>query len=47
MEKMGVNCSSFLKVHWFNSNVNLLRAECLFVVVTSDFKWQLLSLMMG
>lgn len=37
----------FLKVHWLNSNVNLPRAGCLFVVVKSDFKWQFLSLMMG
>lgn len=37
----------FLKAHWFNSNVNLPRAGCLFVVVRSDFQWQFLSLMMG
>lgn len=46
IEMMGVNRSSFVKVHWLNSNVNLPRAGCLFVDVRGDFKWQFLSLMM-
>lgn len=44
-EKMGVSRSSFLKVHWLDSNVNLPGVGCLFVDVSSDFKWQFLSLM--
>lgn len=35
---MGVNQSSFLKVHWLNSNANLPRAGHLFVDVRSELQ---------